>query len=165
MKLIKSTLNNFADLSSQFGARSTNHSWDAQSQGTLRQFSTRNVGVAMIAKVNIWLFNSAAHLLFCQSPPVPWRRKWQPTPVFLPRKLHSWRSLVDYGPWRHKESDTAEQLSMSTYTGESVIHMDIMHPSPQTKASQHWLESWGMHHSDMFSVCNKNNTESFGCLN
>ena len=29
---------------------------------------------------------------------IPWRRKWQPTPVFLPRKSHGQRSLVGYGP-------------------------------------------------------------------
>ena len=29
---------------------------------------------------------------------IPWRRKWQPTPVFLPRKSHGQRSLVDYSP-------------------------------------------------------------------
>ena len=34
-----------------------------------------------------------------------WRRKWQPTPVFLPRKSHGWRNLVGYLPWGHKESD------------------------------------------------------------
>jgi len=28
----------------------------------------------------------------------PWRRAWQPTPVFLPEKSHGQRSLVDYGP-------------------------------------------------------------------
>ena len=28
-----------------------------------------------------------------------WRRKWQPTPVFLPEKSHGQRSLVGYGPW------------------------------------------------------------------
>ena len=28
----------------------------------------------------------------------PWRRKWQPTPVFLPGESHGQRSLVDYGP-------------------------------------------------------------------
>ena len=27
---------------------------------------------------------------------IPWRRKWQPTPVFLPGKSHGQRSLVDY---------------------------------------------------------------------
>ena len=27
---------------------------------------------------------------------IPWRRKWQPTPVFLPRESHGQRSLVDY---------------------------------------------------------------------
>ena len=101
---------------------------------------------------------------FRESSPMPWRRKWQLTPVFLPGKLHSWRSLVDCSPSSHKESDMAEWLSVSTCTSDGLIQIDIMHPSLQTKASQHWLESWGMHHSDMFSVCNKNNTECFGCL-
>ena len=39
---------------------------------------------------------------------IPWRRKWQPTPVFLPGKSHGQRSLVGYSPWGHKESDTTE---------------------------------------------------------
>ena len=30
---------------------------------------------------------------------IPWRRKWQPTPVFLPGKSHGHRSLVGYSPW------------------------------------------------------------------
>ena len=33
---------------------------------------------------------------------IPWRRKWQPTPVFLPGKSHGQRSLVGYSPWGHK---------------------------------------------------------------
>ena len=32
----------------------------------------------------------------------PWRRKWQPTPVFLPGKPLGWRSLAGYSPWGHK---------------------------------------------------------------
>ena len=40
----------------------------------------------------------------------PWRRKWQPTPVFLPGDSHGWRSLVGYSPGGRKESDTNEQL-------------------------------------------------------
>ena len=40
----------------------------------------------------------------------PWRRKWQPTPVLLPGKSHGQRSLVAYGPWGCKKSDTTKQL-------------------------------------------------------
>ena len=40
---------------------------------------------------------------------IPWRRKLQPTPVFLPEKSHVQRSLVGCSPWGHKESDTTEQ--------------------------------------------------------
>ena len=37
-----------------------------------------------------------------------WRRKWQPTPVFLPGKSYGQRNLVGYSSWSHKESDTTE---------------------------------------------------------
>ena len=33
---------------------------------------------------------------------ISWRRNWQPTPVFLPRKSHGQRSLAHYSPWDHK---------------------------------------------------------------
>ena len=42
---------------------------------------------------------------------IHWRRKWQPTPVFLPGEAHGQRSLVGYGPWGRKELDTTEQLT------------------------------------------------------
>ena len=29
---------------------------------------------------------------------IPWKRKWQPTPVFLPGKSHEQRSLAGYNP-------------------------------------------------------------------
>ena len=32
-----------------------------------------------------------------------WRRKWQPTPVFLPGKSHGQRSLAGKSPWGHKD--------------------------------------------------------------
>ena len=41
---------------------------------------------------------------------IPWRRKWQPTPVFLPGKFHGQRSLAGYSPGSHKESDMTERL-------------------------------------------------------
>ena len=31
-----------------------------------------------------------------------WRRKWQPTPVFLPGKSHGQRTLGGYSPWGFK---------------------------------------------------------------
>ena len=36
----------------------------------------------------------------------PWRKVQQPIPVFLPGKFPGQRSLMDYSPWGHKESDT-----------------------------------------------------------
>ena len=45
-----------------------------------------------------------------------WRRKWQPTPVFLPGKSHGQRSLVGYSPWGRKESDTIDHTHTHTHT-------------------------------------------------
>ena len=39
---------------------------------------------------------------------IAWRRKWQPTPVFLPGESHGQGSLVGYSPEGCKESDTIE---------------------------------------------------------
>ena len=41
---------------------------------------------------------------------IPWRRKWLPTPVFLPGEFPGQRSLMGYSPWGCKELDTTEQL-------------------------------------------------------
>ena len=38
----------------------------------------------------------------------PWRKKWQPTPVFMPGELHGQRSLVGCSAWGHKKSDMNE---------------------------------------------------------
>ena len=55
---------------------------------------------------------------------IPQRRKWQPTPVFLPGKSHGWSSLAGYSLWGCKESDTSKQLSMHTQeeTPESLLY-------------------------------------------
>ena len=39
---------------------------------------------------------------------IPWRRAWQPTPVFLPGESHGQRNLAGYSPWSCKKSDTTE---------------------------------------------------------
>ena len=50
---------------------------------------------------------------------IPWRRKWQPTPLFLPGKSLGWRRLVGYSPWGHKESDMTEPLHFHCYVYRS----------------------------------------------
>ena len=52
-----------------------------------------------------------------------WRMKWQATPVFLPRKFHGQRSLVDYNPWCSIESDISQVFSQSDY----IINYSINH--------------------------------------
>ena len=48
---------------------------------------------------------------------IPWRRKWQPTPGFLPGKSHGQRTLVGYSPWRLRRAGhdwvTKQQLCLS----------------------------------------------------
>ena len=44
---------------------------------------------------------------------IPWKKKWQPTPVFLPEEFYGQRSLVGYSPWGPKELDTTERLTLS----------------------------------------------------
>ena len=52
---------------------------------------------------------------------IPWRRKWQPTPVFLAGKSHGRRSLAGYSPWGHKESDMTEHARM--YCFQKLIYL------------------------------------------
>ena len=47
---------------------------------------------------------------------IPWRRKLQPTPVFLPGESHVQRSMVGYSSWGHKESDSTEQPVLLSYS-------------------------------------------------
>ena len=56
---------------------------------------------------------------------IPWRRKWQPTPIYLPGKSHGQRSLVGYSPWGSKESDTTEWLSIDIIKKKNFIKGSI----------------------------------------
>ena len=68
---------------------------------------------------------------------IPWRRKWQPTPVFLPGKFHRQRNPAGYSPSGHKESDTTECTHRHTWnpqdpglghwhlTGDSDAHQSL----------------------------------------
>ena len=48
---------------------------------------------------------------------IPWRRKEQPTPVFLPGESHGKRSLAGSSLWSGKESDRTERLTLYTSRG------------------------------------------------
>ena len=53
---------------------------------------------------------------------IPWRREWLPTPVFLPGEFNGQRSLANYSPWGHKESDMTEvTLHTQTHTHRKYI--------------------------------------------
>ena len=57
-----------------------------------------------------------------------WRRKWQPTPVFLPGKPHGQRSLASYSPWGHKESDTTQRLHFLSVQFSRSVVSDSLQP-------------------------------------
>ena len=63
---------------------------------------------------------------------IPWRRKWQPIPVFLPGESHGWSSLVGYSPWGCKESDMTERVrSLSLLVSQSYpVLCDLMDYRP-----------------------------------
>ena len=44
---------------------------------------------------------------------IPWSRKWQPTPLFLPGEFYGQRSLASYSPWGRTESDMTEHAPIS----------------------------------------------------
>ena len=51
------------------------------------------------------------------------RRQWQPTPVFLPRKSHGWRSLAGYSPWGCRVgNDWVTSLSLSFFFSVLFIY-------------------------------------------
>ena len=55
---------------------------------------------------------------------IPWRRKRQPIPVFLPGKSHGQRSLVGSCRWGRKELDTTERLHNNNYIPYTKIEID-----------------------------------------
>ena len=71
---------------------------------------------------------------------IPWRRKWQPTPVFLPGKAHGQRSLAGYSPLGHKESATTEMTKyacMRNFRWEKIML---------------WIDPWKTHSAWSYMV-------------
>ena len=57
---------------------------------------------------------------------MPWSRKWQPTPVFLPGNFHGQRSLAAYSSWSQKEYDTTDHAR--TYIHTHTAYLFICSP-------------------------------------
>ena len=67
---------------------------------------------------------------------VPWRRAWQPTPVFLPGESHGQRSLVGYSPWVHKDSDMIDWSNLA-----HVLHTSALSSATRQEWKMHLLET------------------------
>ena len=65
----------------------------------------------------------------------PWRRKWQPTPVFLPGESHRQRSLMGYSPRGHKNLDITEAARIHT---QSLSHVQVLRPPGLQPARLLW---------------------------
>ena len=78
---------------------------------------------------------------------MPWRRKWQPTLVFLPEKSHGQRSLVDYSSWGHK------RLGHNLATKTTIVSNPCKHAHVHTY-SLHTSPASGKTHSHQFSKYN-----------
>ena len=54
---------------------------------------------------------------------IPWRGKWQPTPLYLPGKFHGQRSLAGYSPWGCTHACTfGNELHESKLVGQSQVN-------------------------------------------
>ena len=78
----------------------------------------------------------------------PWRRKWQPAPIFLPGKSHGQRSLVCYSPWGRKESDTTERLHFHFLSLSHKLICLLLLPHLKT----HVIVSWTKIIQDNFPI-------------
>ena len=56
---------------------------------------------------------------------IPYRRKWQPLPLFLPGKFHGQRSPAGYSPWGRKELDMTEQAPKHSISGTEIARKSV----------------------------------------
>ena len=89
----------------------------------------------------------------------PWRREWQPIPVFLPGEYHGQRSLVGYSPWG-SQNTTSDPLTC------------YLIPLPRTTFSLYSLSSrrvqgvergWNLHGSGSSLQCVKYCESTHSC--
>ena len=68
---------------------------------------------------------------------IPWRRKWQPTPVFLPGESHGQRSLVGYSPRAAKSQIQLSDFTFTFILGRSDAEAET--PILWTPDEENWL--------------------------
>ena len=94
--------------------------------GGLQSMGSRRVGHDRAT--SLWLFTF-----------VHWRRKWQPTPVFLPGESQGWGNLVGCHLWGRTESDTTEVTAAAAAKQISPRHAEAK-------------SSVGLHSSHVYSA-------------
>ena len=60
---------------------------------------------------------------------IPWRREWQPIPVFLPGESYGHQNLVGYSQWGRKELDMTEQITLIKSAQTHVQLSQWCHPN------------------------------------
>ena len=83
------------------------------------------------------------------------KRKWQPTPIFLPRNFHGKRSLAGYNPWVCKESDMTDDthfrpIVIHTMASFSVLSLFTEYNVRESKQDLEYLNSWPL--EALFSI-------------
>ena len=109
---------------------------------------------------------------------IPLRRKWQPTPIFLPGKSRGQRNLVGYNPWVTKESNMTKWLSRGYLPWLPVTALHSWNrawscwqlkaicwwPSPHLVSKAVWVLHWRVYHSLLpvlyFSILKKGLTKT-----
>ena len=95
------------------GSHRVPHGWSDLAEAAAA--AAINKSTAITEGLPRWLSGkeSACQCRRCKFDPwvgkISWRRKWLPTPVFLPAEFYGWRSLAGYNPWDQKEPPRIEQ--------------------------------------------------------
>ena len=83
---------------------------------------------------------------------MPWRRKWQATPVFLPGEYHGLRSLAGYSPWGHRvghdwETEIQQSSQNTSWKGASSMWEFGKHCIRESNSTNScgvmWIPYWG----------------------
>ena len=84
-------------------------------------WTARRSNQSILKEISPWWLSGKEFTCQCRSHEfdpwverIPWKKKQQPTPEFLPEKSYGQRSLAGYSPWGSQKSDTTEQLNNNT---------------------------------------------------